>query len=80
MTQTVGNVNSFSVLLSRKTWDSEIKEERSYKMEELSPNSFGVFLYALLYILVIFLSASLFANVGVSHIGSKLDLRTSLQK
>ena len=76
MTQTVGNVNSFSVLLSRKTWDSEIKEERSYKMEELSPNSFGVYLYALLYILVVFLSETLFANVGVSQ----LDLRTSLQK
>ena len=65
MTQTVGNVNSFSVLLSRKTWDSEIKEEKSYKMEEVSPNSSGVYLDALLNILVIFVFASLFANVGV---------------
>ena len=76
MTQTVGNVNSFSVLLSRKTWDSEIKEEKSYKMEEVSPNSSGVYLDALLNILVIFVFASLFANVGVLQ----LDLRTSLQK
>lgn len=52
MTQTLENMNSFSVLLTRRTWDSETEEERSYEIKELSPN----FLTVLLGIFVILFS------------------------
>lgn len=39
MTQSLGNINSLNVLLAKRTWYSEIEDEKNYEVGELSSNS-----------------------------------------
>lgn len=74
MTQSIGNMNSFNVLLAKGTCYSEIEEERGHEMEELSTNSdctFGIFVFFFHLYLPIFG----YLKLGLRTSPQKLDLK-----
>lgn len=74
MTQSLGNINSFNILLAKRTWYSEIEDERNYEMGELSSDSLWLHFWVYLYIYICFCIFTW--QFRMSHLG----LRTFPQK